>query len=207
MGDLGLHAEFHCDLVGLAVVAFVKAIEHADDLVGLVAVVASPLADGFAALSEALLDLIGSHWRDSCLDVVCCLFRITWVELLRTFVRNAINIYAQMSLFFDRLKEQRNTLGLSQNALADLCGIALRTQQNYEKGTRSPDAEYLALLHQHGFDVLYLVTGQRGTPAAPVLSNREAALVDNYKHTDEAGKKIIEGTAALAAQSKTLKKA
>ena len=39
------------------------------------------------------------------------------------------------------------------------------------------------------------------------LPSREAALLDNYLHTDESGKKIIEGTAALAAQSKTLKKA
>lgn len=106
-----------------------------------------------------------------------------------------------MNLFFERLKVQRKTLGFSQQGLADACGIVLRTQQNYDAGTRNPDSEYLAKLHGLGFDVLYLVTGQRGTPAAPVLSRRAAALVDNYENTDEVGKKLIEGTAALAAKS------
>lgn len=41
---------------------------------------------------------------------------------------------------------------------------------------------------------------QRVTP-------RERALLDNYRHTDESGKKIIEGTASFAAQSDKRKKA
>lgn len=64
-----------------------------------------------------------------------------------------------MHSFSDRLREQRDALGLSQQALADGCGIALRSQQNYEKGLRSPDADYLAALHKQGFDVLYVLTG------------------------------------------------
>ena len=36
----------------------------------------------------------------------------------------------------------------------------------------------------------------------PVLTRRQRALLDNYEHADESGKKIIEGTASLAAQPK-----
>lgn len=59
----------------------------------------------------------------------------------------------------DRLIEGRKALGLSQQALADRVGIALRSQQNYEKGDRSPDANYLAAVAAAGVDVLYLLTG------------------------------------------------
>ena len=48
-----------------------------------------------------------------------------------------------MRVISERLKAEREALGLSQQALADQTGIALRSQQNYEKGDRSPDSEYL----------------------------------------------------------------
>ena len=115
----------------------------------------------------------------------------------------------------DRLREQRESLGLSQAVMAEKCGVAARSQRNYESGERSPDADYLAALAAAGADVLYILTGRRNPaivirPLAPKvveLSKREAALLDNYKHTGEEGKKDIESRAALAAQSKTLKKA
>lgn len=102
----------------------------------------------------------------------------------------------------DRLREQREALGLSQQVLADKCNISARSQRNYESGERLPDAAYLAALTVIGADVLYILTGQRNAPVAPTLSRRAAALLDNYEHTDESGKKIIEGTASLAAQPK-----
>lgn len=46
------------------------------------------------------------------------------------------------------------------------------------------------------------VFNQLRVPAPTPLTPRERALLDNYKHSDEAGKKIIEGTASLAAQPK-----
>ena len=120
-----------------------------------------------------------------------------------------------MPLISDRLREQREALGMTQAELAEKCGIAARSQRNYESGERSPDADYMAAIARAGADVLYILTGQRNPtvilrvvpPKAVVLSPREAALIDNYKHTGEEGKKDIESRAALAAQSKTLKKA
>jgi len=104
----------------------------------------------------------------------------------------------------ERLKSERENLGLSQQALADLLGISLRSQQNYEKGDRNPDSVYLAAIAAAGADVLYILTGQRSQPAPPAaeLPPRVRALVDNYIHTDETGRQIIEATASAAAQSK-----
>lgn len=110
-------------------------------------------------------------------------------------------------MLFNRLRQERERLGLSQTAVADLCKVTGRTQRNYETGARAPDTDYLVIVAGLGMDVMYILTGQRNAPVAPGLSRRAAALVDNYEHTDEAGKKIIEGTANLAAQSTIRKRA
>lgn len=110
-----------------------------------------------------------------------------------------------------RLREQRELMGKSQTEFASIAvaagvpGATRQSQAKYEKGLASASAAYLAALATQGVDVLYILTGQRSATATPSLSRRAAALVDNYENTDEAGKKIIEGTATLAAQSKTLK--
>ncbi|MDF3935337.1 helix-turn-helix domain-containing protein [Pseudomonas citronellolis] len=66
----------------------------------------------------------------------------------------------------DRLKEERVRLGLNQTDFAALASVAKTSQFNYEKGDRSPDAEYLAAVAAVGVDVLYVVTGNR-TPMEP----------------------------------------
>jgi transcriptional regulator with XRE-family HTH domain len=65
-----------------------------------------------------------------------------------------------------RLKSERKRLCLSQLQLADLCGVALRSQQNYEKDERQPDAGYLSAVATAGVDVLYVITGVRGENTA-----------------------------------------
>ncbi|MDF1486703.1 helix-turn-helix transcriptional regulator [Ramlibacter sp. H39-3-26] len=117
-----------------------------------------------------------------------------------------------MSSIGERIRIERERMALTQPALAEKCGVTMRSQRNYEKGERSPDAEYLAALASCGLNVLYILTGQRTitplpAPATASLSRREAALLNNYQNTDEAGKKIIEGTANLAAQSKGQRRA
>lgn len=42
-----------------------------------------------------------------------------------------------------------------------LAGVQRRTQVNYERGQRLPDAGYLAKIAEHGADVQYIVTGKR----------------------------------------------
>lgn len=61
----------------------------------------------------------------------------------------------------DRLKEERVRLGMSQTEMATLGQVQRNTLFNYEKGLRSPDADFLARIAARGVDVLYVVTGQR----------------------------------------------
>ena len=85
----------------------------------------------------------------------------------------------------DRLREVREALGLSQQALAERCGITARSQRNYESGERLPDAAYLAAIAAVGADVLYILTGQRtGGASAPAparaVSEGDRVLLDNF---------------------------
>ena len=59
----------------------------------------------------------------------------------------------------DRLQAERNRLGLNQTEFAALGGVSKASQVNYEKGERSPDANYLSGLADAGVDVLYVLTG------------------------------------------------
>lgn len=63
----------------------------------------------------------------------------------------------------ERLKAERERLGLSQTALAQVGGVGKTTQINYEKDARSPDASYLSALDGAGVDVQYVLTGRRSS--------------------------------------------
>lgn len=58
-----------------------------------------------------------------------------------------------------RLKEERERIGLSQAELAKLAGTATRTQIAWEKGEQTPNAVSLAVAHQAGIDIGYVITG------------------------------------------------
>lgn len=60
-----------------------------------------------------------------------------------------------------RLREERERLSLSQTDFGAAVGVTRKSQFNYESGSRSPDAKYLACIYQLGVDVLYVITGHR----------------------------------------------
>lgn len=142
-------------------------------------------------------------------------------------------------LIGERLREQREDLGMNQTDFAAVADISRKTLFGYESGDRTPDAGTLAVWAELGVDVLYVITGQRSAPAIPVpgesardlvrgkalresgvmigqvvkdmkesgtfpgsalekagLNRREKALLDNYRGSDERGRKAIEGTAS-----------
>lgn len=110
----------------------------------------------------------------------------------------------------ERLKSERENLGFSQQALADLLGISLRSQQNYEKGDRNPDSAYLAAIAAAGADVLYILTGQRagGASAPPpprAVSEGDRILLDNFHAAPaqvQAGVKTALGAFASAGSAR-----
>jgi transcriptional regulator with XRE-family HTH domain len=106
-----------------------------------------------------------------------------------------------------RLFEERERLGFSQEEMAAAGGMKKRAYCYYESGERVPDAAFLEQVASHGVDVYYVLTGQR-VATATTLTAREAALVDNYRASDEDAKKALEKTSAALAQSaEVMKKA
>jgi transcriptional regulator with XRE-family HTH domain len=86
------------------------------------------------------------------------------------------------------LREERERLGVSQEAFAQSFGVSRRTQIAWEKGEQFPNAEVLSLASALGVDVLYVLTNKRSVPVESTLTPDERALLDNYQHSDEEGK-------------------
>ena len=85
----------------------------------------------------------------------------------------------------ERLKEERERIGLNQTEFATRAGASKNSQYNYEKGERSPDATYLAAAAGMGVDVLYVVTGERTPQPADSISPGEAGLLQRYRQLSE----------------------
>jgi transcriptional regulator with XRE-family HTH domain len=81
----------------------------------------------------------------------------------------------------ERLKEERSRLGLSQTDLGAAGGVGKTTQINYEKGTGTPDAKYLAAVEELGVDVLYVVTGRRVPVSNELIAIDELEMVLNVR--------------------------
>lgn len=106
-----------------------------------------------------------------------------------------------------RLREELDRLELSMAETARIIGEeSSQGIRDVCSGRKRASAELIAKLSSAGADVLYILTGQRSA-AAQLISQRQRALLDNYDHSDDSGKSIIEGTASLAAQSSKVKKA
>jgi transcriptional regulator with XRE-family HTH domain len=111
-----------------------------------------------------------------------------------------------MDIFF-RLREERERMGLSQEALGALGGVQKRAQINYEKGERQPDSAYLAAIAAAGADVLYILTGRRSQGVAEVdlLPDGDRTLLANFHAAPaqvQAGVKTTLGTFKPAAGGK-----
>lgn len=74
-----------------------------------------------------------------------------------------------------RLKEERERLGLSQDAFGKSGGVSKGAQINYEKDARAPDADYLVGIDQAGADVLYILIGKRRIDLA--VTGQERSLL------------------------------
>lgn len=65
----------------------------------------------------------------------------------------------------ERIRAERERLGLSQAAAAEKMGVSRTTQVNYETGKRKADSDYLFALGKLGADVGYVLFGERSTAA------------------------------------------
>lgn len=103
----------------------------------------------------------------------------------------------------ERLREERERLGFTQSAFAEIAGAHRKSQGNYEANERNPDAAYLAAIAAAGADVLYILTGQR---AVPVVSRKKQILLSHFDACDEDGQDAMIHVGVVASKP-TAKKA
>lgn len=92
-----------------------------------------------------------------------------------------------MTSFAERLHELVKTSGMTQRDFAELMGVAVSAQRNYEKGLRKPDTDYLCKLHDAGYDLHYLLTGERNVST---LSPDESKLLAAWRKAKDVNREI-----------------
>ena len=126
-----------------------------------------------------------------------------------------------MQYFYDRLIEERKKHKLTQDVLAAELGVSKRAYCNYEAGVSAPTVLQMGRLALLGFDVYYITTGQHlsriayptGGTSTPLLarqellSEREYALLDDFRALGDKEKDAAETMLHAVAQSKMKKKA
>ncbi|KIQ27406.1 MULTISPECIES: helix-turn-helix domain-containing protein [Pseudomonas syringae group] len=96
--------------------------------------------------------------------------------------------------FAIRLRAERSRLGLSQKDFARFAGVEVNAQGHYERGERTPRADYLAAISAIGVDVGYLVTGVARSIENDSLSPREGSVVRAFRNladTDQEALSLI----------------
>lgn len=101
-----------------------------------------------------------------------------------------------------RLREEREALGLSQPKFAVLASTTKQTVFSWESNKTAPSAAQLAAFAEAGVDVGYVLTGVRQPQPGSSLSEREKKLVDQYRQLDEADRSTIERTITALAATK-----
>ncbi|WP_019576507.1 helix-turn-helix domain-containing protein [Curvibacter lanceolatus] len=82
----------------------------------------------------------------------------------------------------ERLKQERERLGLSQERCSELTAITRPSQSRYETGASTPGLDYLARLGGLGFDVMFVIFGKRTSSfmevTSPIILNEAIDLID-----------------------------
>lgn len=94
----------------------------------------------------------------------------TNVSIVNCFMESFVSIG-------ERLRAERVRLDLSQEEFAALAGAHRKSQGNYEKGERQPDAAYLAAIAAAGADVLYILTGVSSATQTALAAIRQATEI------------------------------
>lgn len=81
-----------------------------------------------------------------------------------------------------RLKEERERIGYSQEKLGAIGGVQKRAQINYETGERQPDAAYLRGVAQIGVDVQYVLVGVRSANLMEIFLSDDFVNETNLEH-------------------------
>lgn len=101
----------------------------------------------------------------------------------------------------NRLREERDRVGMTQPVFAEAAGAKKRTLIDWEKGVSSPTATQLEALAAIGVDVLYVLTGRRAPAAnglavsepgpAGHLTLPELGLIKGWRQLDAKGRQAV----------------
>lgn len=110
------------------------------------------------------------------------------------------------TLLGERLRVERDRLGLNQSDFAALGGASKRSQIDWEKGALVPNAEFLALVAGHGVDVLFVLTGERSKPPESLMTSDEVEMLDSYRRSSPVRQASLRevGSACASASSSAL---
>lgn len=89
----------------------------------------------------------------------------------------------------ERLRQERERLGMSQPKFAALAATTKQTLFSWETGRTAPDGFQLGAMADAGADVLYILTGQRSIKPQPPLKPDEQVLLDGYRALDSMTKR------------------
>ena len=89
----------------------------------------------------------------------------------------------------ERLKAERERLGLTQKTVATAFGTTTKTQIDYELGRNAPNARYLEKAAVLGVDVQYVITGRA---SATALSTKEVELLAAYRKAGKSKRMALE---------------
>lgn len=92
--------------------------------------------------------------------------------------------------FGGRLWAERDRLGVKQAELCETLKVSKTTQIQYEANKSRPDVDYLVKISVLGFDLMYLLTGERG--AGPLPAEHQN-LIDAYEAVPEDLKRAVFG--------------
>ncbi|WP_199143211.1 helix-turn-helix transcriptional regulator [Citrobacter braakii] len=104
------------------------------------------------------------------------------------------------SLCAERLKSERERLGLNQSQAADICGISREMWGKYERGKSTPGGDVLFSFAEFGADIQFILTGAR-SPETP----EEKALIENYRAMDDAARLNMQTVSATFAKANLIK--
>jgi len=103
----------------------------------------------------------------------------------------------------ERIKEERERLGLSQSKFGSIAGVSKQTVITWEKGNTSPTAVQLNEMSSFGLDAMYVLLGRR-TIAVQSLTVRETCMLENYRALAEEDKAAMQRVSHALAQSAKL---
>jgi transcriptional regulator with XRE-family HTH domain len=105
----------------------------------------------------------------------------------------------------ERLREERERLGLNQTDFGDLIGVSRGTQKSYELGNGVPDLRYVQSLEEHDVDAGYVLTARRSPRPSLGLSPAEETLIEQLRSLpssdQEAVHRIVSAMADVAARA------